>query len=57
LLPGQGCKDRLFNFAQRSADFHRSRSTEPACAERFALNPAILDLGCTRNDAPHIVEG
>jgi hypothetical protein len=29
----------------------------PACAERFATTPAILDLGRMCDNAPHIAEG
>jgi hypothetical protein len=46
-------RDRLFFVAR----LHRLSSATPACAERFATPPAILDLGRTRDNAPHTSEG
>jgi hypothetical protein len=55
------CHDRRGSFLPRRparcTDFHHLRATDTACAERFATTPAILDLRCMRDNAPHIAEG
>jgi len=52
------CGDRLFYVARRSTGLSSfALKGTPASIERFATTPAILDLGRTGDNAPHIAEG